>query len=184
MLGLFLNNPTKHLIKIDPDTHVRKKFGVLPAFDDAIIAGCVQQAGDKEKMITSVQGGCIIMTLKAAQVLFASKLLLSPALKAPCYEWVVEKTLRARAFKHGLTSYDWTIGWACKQLKIPIIQHPETQSHWERVNLRAYLGAAVVHPRCPLSTLVLKYLTDGTRNFALNYVGWGRQSLYGFFAHE
>jgi hypothetical protein len=112
------------------------------------VYGTVQSAGDTANRLVSIQGGCIIVPRCAAEQLASSALLLSERLRPPAIAWAVSAYSRARAAA-GLTSYDWTLGWACRELGLPSRSHPEVFSRY-RANVFDQLSfrrAAVVHPR-------------------------------------
>lgn len=148
MLEQFLTTDADILIKIDPDTDVRRRFTTLPDPSEVAVYGTVQSAGDDRNRLVSIQGGCIIVTRRAAERLASSARLLSDRLRPPAIAWAVSAYSRARAAA-GLTSYDWTLGWACRELGVPSRNHREVFSRY-RANLFDQLSfrrAAVVHPR-------------------------------------
>jgi hypothetical protein len=148
MLDRFRATDADILIKIDPDTDVRRRFTSMPDPSEAAVYGTVQSAGAGANRLSSIQGGCIVVPRRAADVLAASALLLSDRLRPPAIAWAVNAYSRARAAA-GLTSYDWTIGWACRELGLPSRNHPEVFSRYrpnvfDQVSFRR---AVVVHPR-------------------------------------
>jgi len=148
MLDRFLTTDADILIKIDPDTDVQSRFTTLPDPSEEAVYGSVQSAGEGADRLVSIQGGCIIVPRRAAERLASSALLLSNQLRPPAIAWAVSAYSRARAAA-GLTSYDWTLGWACRELGLPSRSHPEVFSRY-RPNLFDLLSprrAAVVHPR-------------------------------------
>jgi len=155
MLELFLSQDEADiLIKIDPDTHVRSRFARMPHPTDMSVCGTVQSAEAGTERLVSIQGGCVIVPRHAARRLASSGLLMSDRLKPPALEWAVNPFSRARAAS-GLTSFDWTLGWACRQLGLASIEHPEVFSRY-RPNLFDSLSrrtAAVVHPRFEIRQL-------------------------------
>ena len=148
MLDAFLATTADILIKIDPDTHVRRRFSRLPPASDRSVYGTVQAAGEGSGRITSIQGGCIVIPRAAAAAISQSRLLHSDRLKPPAVEWAVNEVLRDRVAS-GLTSYDWTIGWVCRALGIPSENHPEVFSRYRAsiVDTLIERRAAVTHPR-------------------------------------
>jgi hypothetical protein len=155
ILDSFLASEADILIKIDPDTHVRRRFSVMPSPHDCAIYGTVECAGPPSNRITSIQGGCIIVPRQAAIVLAGSDLLNSPRLKPPALEWAVNDVLRARAAS-GLTSSDQTLGWACRELGITCDDHPEVFSRYRPslVDTITEGSVAASHPRFEVAQLV------------------------------
>jgi hypothetical protein len=154
MLEEFLTTDADLLIKIDPDTHIRRRFSRLPSRGDSSLYGTPQSQGSESNRIISLQGGCIIVPREAAIVLASSAILQSERLKPPALEWTVAGTLVARAAS-GLTSYDWTLGWACRELGLRSRRHPEVFSRYRPslVDCVRDLGAAVSHPRFEIKQL-------------------------------
>jgi hypothetical protein len=155
MLDRCLPTGAEILIKIDPDTDVRSRFTMMPSPSEAAVYGTVQSAGEGAAGLVSIQGGCIIVPRRAAEILATSALLTSNRLKPPALEWAVSPYSRARAAA-GLTSYDWTLGWACRELGLPSRDHPEVFSRY-RANLfdtLSFRRAAVTHPRAEWRQLV------------------------------
>jgi hypothetical protein len=154
MLDAFLETEADVLIKIDPDTNVRRRFSVLPSPADSCLYGTVQSASLGANHLTSIQGGCIIIPRRAATLLANSLLLTSDRLKPPALEWAVTDASRSRA-DSGLTSYDWTLGWACRELGLLAKDHPEVFSR-HRPSLADAVTenrVAVSHPRFELRQL-------------------------------
>jgi hypothetical protein len=154
MLDVFLEADADILIKIDPDTDVRRRFSLMPPPMSPSIYGTVQTAGSQHNRLVSIQGGCIVVPRKAASILARSGLLRSERLKPPALEWAVDSVLLTRV-ESGLTSYDHTLGWACRELGLHCKAHPEVFSRY-RPNIIDTLidhGAAVSHPRFELRQL-------------------------------
>jgi hypothetical protein len=154
MLEAFLETNADILIKIDPDTHVRRRFSVMPSRTDSSLYGTVQTTGSTSNRLTSIQGGCIIIPRQAAMLLASSALLKSERLRPPALEWAVNEVLRARA-QAGLTSYDWTLGWACRELDLLSKDHPEVFSRYRArlIDVVTGRGVAVSHPRFEIRQL-------------------------------
>lgn len=148
MLEALLETDADLLIKIDPDTDVRRRFSRLPPADDRSLYGTVQSVRAAAAPFVSIQGGCIIVPREAAAVLAGSGLLRSGRLKPPALEWAIGPAERARAAS-GLTSYDWTLGWACRELGIDSRDHPEVFSRYlpTLIDRLADRRVAVAHPR-------------------------------------
>lgn len=154
MLEAFLRTDADILIKIDPDSNVRRRFAVMPSPRDTSVYGTVQSAGSGPNPIVSVQGGCMIVPRGSATLLMESALLTSDRLKPPALEWAADEELVART-ACGLTSYDWTLGWACRELGLLSKDHPEVFSRY-RPSLSDWLTErrmAVSHPRFDLTQI-------------------------------
>ena len=123
MLEAFLTIDADVLIKIDPDTNIRRRFLRMPTPTDSSLYGTVESSGTESNRIVGIQGGCIIIPRHAAVLLVSSSLLKSERLKPPALEWAVNKRSIDRATS-GLTS-DWTLGWACRELGLLCKDHPE-----------------------------------------------------------
>lgn len=154
MLTAFLSRDADVMIKIDPDTTLRRRFTRLPAADRRALYGTVQSAGHGPNHLVSIQGGCIIVPRRAAILLAGSSLLRSDRLKPPALEWAVNNTSRDRAAA-GLTSHDWTLGWACRALGVASRRHPEVfcRHRPSLVDALTDRGAAVAHPRFEIAHL-------------------------------
>jgi hypothetical protein len=146
-LQLFLNMPTRYLIKIDTDTAVHRRLHFLP--DISGIYGRIQT--NKEGLYPSVQGGCVIFSQEAASRIIDSGILMDPRLKDP---WTYRndsgylRRMGRRVNRCGLCSYDWMIGWAADELQIPMLSFSEVNS---RAKLREQdknedLRYAITHP--------------------------------------
>jgi hypothetical protein len=155
MLTAFLQTDAECLIKIDPDTLVRRPLTILPWPNDTAVYGTVQQVSAGADHLESVQGGCIIVPRQAALLLASSGLLESDRLKPPALEWAVGDLSAARAAA-GLTSHDWTLGWACRELDLPNRDHPEVFSRHvpDLLDVLVEWRAAVSHPRFEIRQLV------------------------------
>jgi hypothetical protein len=154
MLEVFLATDADLVIKIDPDTHIRRRFSHMPSARDSSLYGTPQSQGSESNRIISLQGGCIIVPREAAIVLASSVILKSERLKPPALEWTVADGLIARAAS-GLTSYDWTLGWACRELGLRSRRHPEVFSRYQPslIDCLRDRGAAVSHPRFEMKQL-------------------------------
>lgn len=158
MLVRFLEGPEPVMLKIDPDTDVfgRLRFEAAD-FDHPAISGTRQSAGEGDLRVVSIQGGCIVVNRLAAQRLVDSGVLLRPEMGPPEFIWAVNPLILARARDQGLTSHDWTLGYACKVLGISVEPRDEIHSVW-RPHLDDYQfsrsGHPVVHPRMYLWTFL------------------------------
>ena len=96
MLEAFAATDADVVIKIDPDTNIRRRFSLMPRPTDSSIYGTVQSSGIGTDRLTSIQGGCIIVPRRAAALLLSSALLKSERLKPPALAWA-RKSCRAIA---------------------------------------------------------------------------------------
>lgn len=136
-LEAFAKKATDYLVKIDPDTLIVRPLKIMPKAD---IFGSPQHCGG----IKSIQGGFFGFKQLAAFKLYTSGLLLSQELKDG-KTWGV-KGDAAERWKSGLTSFDWTVGWALTKLKLSTERHPEVKSSW-KYSVENFDGdPAVVHP--------------------------------------
>jgi len=154
MLEAFLETDADILIKIDPDTSLRRRFSHMPAPTDPSSYGTVQWSGPESNRIFSIQGGCIIIPRQAAVLLVDSSLLKSERLKPPTLEWAVSKMSIGRA-SSGLTSHDWTLGWSCRELGLLSKTHPEVFSKYRPrlIDAMRKRRSAVAHPRFEIRQL-------------------------------
>ena len=144
MLEMFLATDCRYLLKIDPDTHVHRPLAHLPQREG--IFGTLQGAPEYR----SIQGGCLGMTRQAAQTLYDSGLLASPDLRQPerrRAESDYWRILADRARDLGLASFDWSIGWAAKELGIDLFEFAEVRSQWLIPVENDRLQFAITHPR-------------------------------------
>ena len=154
-LEAFLFTYADVLIKIDPDTNVRRRFSRMPSRIDSSIYGTVESAGSGSNRITTIQGGCIVIPRQAAVLLASSSLLKSDRLRPPALEWAVDEVSIARA-ACGLTSSDQTLGWACRELGLLCKDHPEVFSRYRPslVDTVTEGPVAVSHPRFEIGQLI------------------------------
>ncbi len=145
MLRLFLKHPTPYLFKIDPDTCIAHPFNSLP--NEPCVFGRKQGTWENEPIsLPSIQGGCLGITKDVAQRFYDSNFFLDPALAQRPPPWVLNEKLRPRPMVSGLTSIDWTVGWACKQMGIKVLDWPEIKSEWKISPENHDLRYAVTHP--------------------------------------
>jgi hypothetical protein len=145
-LELFLEKPTRFLLKIDTDTAVYRRFRFLPEEDGIFgkVQGSVQGC-------RSVQGGFTGVTLAAARHIFDSGILGDERLKDP-FAFRLESTyfdrMGYRVERTGLCSFDWVLGWAATELGLPLI--PFSEVHCKGLARNAIknhdLKFAVTHP--------------------------------------
>jgi hypothetical protein len=124
-LEAFLQTDARWWFKIDPDTVVRRAFADLPT--ETCCFGTVQGGNPGP----SLQGGCIGGTRGAARRL-ASGLLGSPAILDPGATWGRGNPHVLARARNGLVSFDFIHAWACRELGIPLRDHPEIRSEWKR----------------------------------------------------
>lgn len=145
MLRLFLLQPTAYLFKIDPDTCVARRFNELP--DVPCVFGRKQGSWKGEKVkLDSIQGGCLGITVEVAKQFYQSNFFLDPTLAENPPPWVIAEPLRRRPMVLGLTSIDWTVGWACKKMGVKVLNWPEIKSEWLIPPQNDDLRYAVTHP--------------------------------------
>ncbi|MGZ3606874.1 MAG: hypothetical protein ACXU9J_03025 [Syntrophales bacterium] len=126
MLSIFLERPSEYLIKIDPDTAHHRRLHYLPKCNG--LFGTLQMVDD----CVSIQGGFIGISLRAAEEIASSKLLLEPCLREPDEsQGGYFAILRRRAQRVGLTSFDWTLGWAATHLNLPMTEYNEVSCAWK-----------------------------------------------------
>jgi hypothetical protein len=146
MLELFLERPSRFLLKIDPDTVVHRRFAYLPTQSGHF--GTVMGAPGS----LAVQGGCIGLTIDAVRRIDKSGLLRHPDLKNPGirrHESSYWRILARRAERCGLSSFDWTLGWAAAELRIPVFEFPEVHCTWKTPVDNSDLRYAITHPAVP-----------------------------------
>jgi hypothetical protein len=160
MLEAFLAHDADVLIKIDPDTVVRRQLTLAPAAGSRAIAGTIETSHTTGRDF--IQGGCIVIPRRSASEIVASRLLQSDRLKPPQLEWVVGEMSKARAAS-GLTSIDQTLGWACRQVGIACVNHPEVFSRYRPslVDLITSQRLPIYHPR-----FELRHLADANFYFS------------------
>ncbi|MBX9686068.1 MAG: hypothetical protein K2X27_05170 [Candidatus Obscuribacterales bacterium] len=169
LLELMLSTAADYIVKVDPDTQIRRPLRILPDQDDLFIAGTVQNSS----AFSSVQGGCIIFNRKTVEHIFNSRILESPELCPPDLAWLKGRNCKPsmyRSYILGLTSIDWCFGWAAQKLGIPLIDCPEVMSNWifhHFSELLRYYRSSIVHPR--LSVLSVFDPGNLKRRLAFNY---------------
>ena len=144
MLELFLEKPSSHLIKLDPDTVIHRPF-ISPLPEDCVF-GTIQFPDQPDE---SIQGGCMGFGRSAAEAILSSGLLLDPVLGERDYKGNDPhlRHLADRWKELGLGSFDWSIAWACRILDIPLRSYSDVLSVWQR-SPRVVAGRyAMTHPR-------------------------------------
>lgn len=123
ILELFFLKPTDYLCKIDPDTKFWRQFTVEPTFP---VSGTVITGVNRH-----VQGGCKIVTQKAATKLFDSDLFLDPCWSDANNFVLDNQGLVDHLVNTGLTSEDHLFGAVVRRLGIEMGRHPEVRSSHE-----------------------------------------------------
>ena len=143
MLELFLERPSRLLLKIDPDTVVHRRFAYLPT-QSGHFGTVMGTPGNR-----AVQGGCMGLSIDAARNIDQSGLLRHPDLKNPGArrdESPYWRILARRAERCGLSSFDWSLGWAAAELRIPVFEFPEVHCTWKTPVDNSDLRYAITHP--------------------------------------
>ena len=140
MLVLFMEEPTRYLLKIDSDTVIHRRFRYLPLRSG--LFGTLQGG----RATPSIQGGCLGFTRDSAEQILRSDMLRDPRLREPAKfvddsPYFVRMTHRAN--RCGLASFDWILPWIARELGIPIYPFYEVNSDWQQPSQRY----AVSHPR-------------------------------------
>ena len=137
----FSKPPSRYLIKIDPDTLFHRKLSSLPKGTE--IFGTIQELDG----CRSIQGGFIGFPSVAARKIYRSALLLSPELTMPrASDGAFMGIMQRRAVRVGLSSFDWSIGWAAEALGIGLFNFPEVHSTWKDPPTNPNGKFAVTHP--------------------------------------
>jgi hypothetical protein len=144
MLVIFLEQPTRYLFKIDPDTVIHRRFKYLP------VRGGVFGTLQLEREAPSVQGGCMGFTRDAAERILQSGMLRDSRLRDPASfindsPYFVRMAHRAR--RCGLASFDWIVPWVAGELGISIYSFDEVNSGWQQAPPNPDRRYAVSHPR-------------------------------------
>lgn len=179
MLELMLETGADIILKIDADTQIRRALRWLPDPSDASIWGSLQQSGQ----LQSLRGGCMIFTRTAVRMLLESGLLLCDQLKAPHLAWCAGKICTQQAFVMGLTSIEWTIAWAARQLGISLNEHAEVLGAWRYHRLSSfgdYYEAAVVHPHLSWASVLSWCNLTRMRRFESGFSQWRWQKRSDF----
>ena len=146
MLELFQEHPARYLLKIDTDTATYRRFSFLP--EENGVFGKLQTA---KEGCESVQGGFTGLTKETASIILNSGILLDERLKEPeSYrsESGYFARMADRANRTGLCGFDWIVGWAATELKLPLIAFSEVHCKWyEKHNVpNLDLKFAMTHP--------------------------------------
>ena len=144
MLVLFLERPTRYLLKIDPDTVIHRRFQYLPVRSG--LFGTMQT----EEETPSIQGGCLGFTRDAAEQILQSKMLRDSRLKDPA-KFISDSPyffrMAHRANRCGLSSFDWILPWIASEMRIAMYAFDEVNSGWQQAPPNPNQRYAVSHPR-------------------------------------
>lgn len=144
MLVMFLEQPTRYLFKIDPDTVIHRRFKYLPLRRG--LFGTLQL----EHETPSIQGGCMGFTRDAAEQILRSELLRDSRLREPA-RFIDDSPyffrMAHRAQRCGLASFDWMVPWVASELGISIYAFDEVNSGWLQAPPNPHQRYAVTHPR-------------------------------------
>jgi hypothetical protein len=144
MLEIFLENPTRYLFKIDPDTVIHRRFKYLPVRSG--VFGTLQC----EDETPSVQGGCMGFSRDAAERILQSRMLRDSRLKEPA-KFISESAyffrMADRVVRCGLASFDWIVPWIARELGIPLFRFDEINCGWQQPPPNPEGRYAVSHPR-------------------------------------
>ena len=128
MLELYLEQPTRYLLKIDTDTAAYRRFHFLPR--EKGVFGKVQNS--KQGCI-SVQGGFTGLTEETARCILDSGVLDDDRLKDPIsyrLESAYFDRMAYRVERTGLCGFDWIVGWVAHKLELPLISFSEVHCKW------------------------------------------------------
>lgn len=144
MLGLFMEKPTRYLLKIDPDTVIHRPFHYLPVRSG--LFGTLQTVPETP----AIQGGCMGFTRDTAEQILQSGLLRDFRLTQPA-KFINDSRyffrMSDRANRCGLASFDWIVSWICSELRIPMYEFDEVNSGWKQPPPNPDGRYAVTHPR-------------------------------------
>ena len=146
ILELFLEQPTRYLLKLDTDTAVYRRFHFLP--EEKGVFGNVQSS---KQGCESIQGGFTGFTEATARTILDSGLLEDARLTDP-FAYRLESPyfdrMGHRVLRTGLCGFDWIVGWAATELGLPLISFSEV--HCKGLARNAIknddLKFAVTHP--------------------------------------
>jgi len=144
MIELFLERPTRYLLKIDPDTVIHRRFKYLPVRSG--VFGTLQCEGETP----SVQGGCMGFSRDSAYQILQSRMLRDVRLKEPA-KFISDSPyffrMAYRANRCGLASFDWIVPWVAGELGIPLYRFDEVNCGWQQPPANPEGCYAVTHPR-------------------------------------
>jgi len=144
MIELFLERPTRYLLKIDPDTVIHRRFKYLPVRSG--VFGTLQCEGETP----SVQGGCMGFSRDSADQILQSRMLRDVRLREPV-KFISDSPyffrMADRANRCGLASFDWIVPWVAGELGIPLYRFDEVNCGWQQPPPNPEGRYAVTHPR-------------------------------------
>jgi hypothetical protein len=144
MLVLFLEKPTRYLLKIDPDTVIHRRFQYLPVRSGFF--GTLQGGPETP----SIQGGCMGFTRDVAEQILKSEMLRDRRLSEPA-KFIGDSPYFVRMMRRvercGLASFDWILAWIASELGIPMYPFDEVNSSWLTAPPNPNQRFAVSHPR-------------------------------------
>lgn len=127
-----------HIFRIDTDTLFHKSISILPPKG---IFGRSQNCGN----INSIQGGCTGISADILNDLLDEKMF--EMLKDPEATYLKDcPSLRKRVYEKKLTTWDWTLGWICKEKGIAVKDHPQIGSFFMALPGKMSPNYAVTHP--------------------------------------
>jgi hypothetical protein len=142
MLAHMLEKPAKFYIKMDTDTLFHRPFHKLPRGPHVF--------GTLEPGTGSIQGGCVLLSQKAAQKLYKSKIYESPALLDWANSWGRLHPYPQMAYKAAMIDRkictDWVFWWGCLQQGVETREYKEIYSTWTQAVPNPDLALAVTHP--------------------------------------
>lgn len=145
-LAAFMQTEANWWFKIDPDTFIRRR--ITKAVPNRCFFGTIQTGSPR----LSLQGGCIGGDREAVEQLFNSGILQSKELLRPQDSWAGTNPILLKRARAGMVSFDFVHAWACEQVGIPIVDHPEIKSYWLGPPRQAN-SYAVTHPHKNLDLL-------------------------------
>lgn len=140
MLNDFLCGGGEWMVKIDTDTRIDRPFRTLPS-DRAVYGHPLKQGPP--------QGGCVIIPQAVACELRDSRIFLDARLRDARASWggiMKDSFLHEQLSMTDRIGFEWTLFWACEELEIPIVRHPEIHATWKQGNLNTDRRYAAVHP--------------------------------------
>jgi hypothetical protein len=145
-LAAFMETDAEWWFKIDPDTFVRRR--ITKAVPQGCFFGTIQTGNPRP----SLQGGCIGGDRSAVERLLQSSFLRSPELLEPEKSWAGTNPILLKRASSGMVSFDFVHAWACEQVGVPLVDHPEIKSYWLGPPRQAN-RYAITHPHKNLDLL-------------------------------
>lgn len=140
MLNDYLCGGGDWMIKIDTDTRIDRPFRVLSS-DRAVYGHPLKQGPP--------QGGCVIIPRAVAAELRDSRIFLDNRLCDAEASWgkiMKDSFLHEQLSRTDRIGFEWTLFWACEELGIPVLRHPEIHATWKQGDLNTDRHYAIVHP--------------------------------------